>query len=160
MKRLILTILFSAPFCSFAGAQPFVDTLSTPVPVQEDSLLIPETVFGSMPSNVQVTQSQEVRSAMYDQMQKNSKRLYNGFRIRLYFDSCQTARNDARMTVERFRAAFPDIPVYHKFESPFFVVMAGDFRTKADAEEVLESVKSVFPSAVVVRAKFKYPSVM
>jgi hypothetical protein len=88
----------------------------------------------------------------------NPDRRVSGYRIRLYFDNKQDARTVSSDIEEKFREAFPKIPVYRSYNSPFFKVVVGDFRTKSDAVTVLDTVKRSFPDAFIIRERIIYPS--
>ena len=60
--------------------------------VQVDSTLLGRDIFSVLPEGVVVRQSSAVRAALNRQVAANADKIYNGFRIRLYFASSRTAR--------------------------------------------------------------------
>lgn len=70
-----------------------------------------------------------------------------GFRIQVYSDNNQrTARAEAEKRAGAVRAHFPDYQVYVVFQSPYWRVKVGDFRTRSQAEEAVERMRSVLPA--------------
>ncbi len=111
-----------------------------------------------MPDNVPIRQSASVRQAFDDQVINNAVKQFNGYRIRIYFNSVQSAREESSAALNRFRTLYPEIPSYLTYARPNFRVMVGDYRTRVDAEKALVYIKEDFPSATIVRDKFKYPN--
>lgn len=164
MKK-ITTALFILLFsCVLAQAQDPTqaqdpefpaDTLR-PAP-QIDSSLFGRSIFEMMPDNVTIRQSASVRQAFDNQVLSNAVKQFNGYRIRIYLNSIQSAREESSAALNRFRTLYPEIPSYLSYARPNFRVMVGDFRTRVDAEKALVYIKEDFPSATIVRDKFKYP---
>ena len=47
---------------------------------------------------------------------------------------------------------------YRRFTSPYFKVTVGDYRNKSEALAALKDIKKDFPTAFIVRERFRYPS--
>ena len=127
--------------------------------VQVDSTLLGRDIFSALPERVVVRQSPAVRAALNKQVAANAGKQYNGFRIRLYFASTRTARDESAAVIRRFNALYPHIQAYRSFASPNFKVPAGNFRTRLEAEALLQRIKGDFPDAFIVRERFKYPTI-
>ena len=127
--------------------------------VQVDSTLLGRDIFSALPERVVVRQSPAVRAALNKQVAANAGKQYNGFRIRLYFASTRTARDESAAVIRRFNALYPHIQAYRSFASPNFKVTAGNFRTRLEAEALLQRIKGDFPDAFIVRERFKYPTI-
>jgi len=123
-----------------------------------DSTLVGQNIFSSLSKNVTVNQSSGIRSAMDARKARNRSRMFNGYRIRIYFDNSQNARWGSESAVSTFKSIYPGMSVYRTFQSPYFKVTVGDFRTRADAQAVLLTIKTYFPTAFIVKEKFKYPA--
>jgi hypothetical protein len=78
----------------------------------------------------------------------------DGFRIQLFFDSERSAINDARGT---FIAKYPRIDTYTTYSAPNFFLRVGDFRTRLEAEKVMEDLKDLFPTSFIVMEKINLP---
>lgn len=164
MKRYIAAVLFGLAACLTLSAQNIEEEGGDPVQtvgseVQVDSTLDGHTIFQVLPDGVAVNQSPAVRSALERQIESNSRKQFSGFRIRIYFDSTQDARDKSLAVLNRFKEKHPDMSGYRSYESPNFKVTVGNFRNRTEADAALETVKREFPSAFVVRERFKYPSV-
>ena len=70
--------------------------------VQLDSTLLGRDIFSALPEQVVVRQTPAVRAALNKQVAVNAGRMYNGFRIRLYFASTRTAREESASVIRRF----------------------------------------------------------
>ncbi len=84
----------------------------------------------------------------YMTVQKKRKGM-PGHRIQIYFGSGRSARGDAYEAKAKFLSDFPDIPAYVLYQSPFYKVRIGDFRTKREAYNVLLKLKRRFPNAYI-----------
>lgn len=125
---------------------------------QIDSTLTEMNIYDALPKNVLIKQSSKVRSAVAGQVENNARKMFTGFRIRIYFDSAQNAREQSLSIMKRFAESHPDIAAYRSYVAPNFKVTVGNFRTRADAEAALTEIQIEYPSAFIVREKFKYPS--
>ena len=127
--------------------------------VQVDSTLLGRDIFSSLPEQVVVRQTPAVRAALTRQVSSNAGKSYSGFRIRLFFASNRTAREESSAVIRRFNELYPHIEAYRSFSSPNFKVTVGNFRTRIEAEAFLRKIKGDFPDAFIVRERFKYPSI-
>ncbi len=75
----------------------------------------------------------------------------SSFCIRIYSNSGQNARNESSRALTQFQEAFPEISVSRTYNSPYFMVSAGEFGSRREAEEILKSVKEIFPRAYIIR---------
>ena len=131
----------------------------TGIEVQVDSTLLGRDIFSALPERVVVRQDPSVREALVRQVEANADKNYSGFRIRLYFASNRTAREESAAVIRRFDAMYPNVQAYRTYASPNFTVTVGNFRTRLDAEAFLRRLRPDFPDAFIVRERFKYPSV-
>ena len=159
MKRILIILLaFSlSSVCTFAQLTDDVEAIDPTVAL--DSTLFGRSVFDVLPSNVRVSQPASVAGALEGHVRSNASKQFSGYRIRLFFDSAQTAREASLAAISKFAALCPDVPVFRTYSSPNFKVTAGNFRTRLEAEDFLERIKDAFPDAFVVRERFKYPSI-
>ena len=112
-------------------------------------------------SGVVVRQSPELASAVGDRIDANYANTLEteGYRIRIFFDNRQDAREASELAVRRFEKLFPGYQTYRTFIYPNFKVTVGDFRTKAEAQVALKNIVGVFPNAFVVKERMKFPVV-
>ena len=151
MKKLFFISLFTA-VCSCLGAQdifiPAGDTLSVPEAPKASSLF----------EELDVEQSTSLRDAFDGYVLQNSARKVTCYRVRIYFDSSQKARDISASIEARFSEMYPQVPVYRIYTSPFFKVTVGDFRTRDEAHRFANSIAGQFPSSFLVKEASRFPS--
>ena len=70
-----------------------------------------------------------------------------GYRVQVFSDNNQrTAKGEARSKERQLRGAFPELGTYVVYNSPFWRLKVGDFRTQHEAEAIADEIKSRFPS--------------
>lgn len=70
-----------------------------------------------------------------------------GYRVQIFDDNNpRTARAGAEAVAAQVSAAYPYLHTYRTFASPYWRVKAGDFRTRAEAEAMLEELRVAFPA--------------
>ena len=129
-----------------------------------DSALVGKSIFNILnggqygSGDVRIHQSQTITDAMRRHIDRNPSRTLSGYRVRIFFDNSQTARNASEQVVKKFALRYPGVPAYRSYQNPFFKVAVGDFRTKSEAMEFLQKVKSAFPAAFVVKEPIEFPA--
>ncbi len=131
-----------------------------------DTSLAGKNVFGIMPSkskgddaDVTINQSSLISGSMNAHVLSNEERTLSGYRVRIFFDNKQSARNESEATLKKFEGLFPDVKAYRIYVNPYFKVTVGDFRTKSEAMALLSRIRGAFPSAFVVKENIEYPVV-
>lgn len=81
-----------------------------------------------------------------------------GYRIRIYSDSGNTARESAKKSKADFLKLFPETESYLKYDQPNWKILVGDFRTKSDALKFLKLISESFPSAFIVKDMIAFPN--
>ena len=104
-------------------------------------------------------QDMRINNLIYNHVEQNKRKGgVPGYRIRIYSDLGNTARDDSQSVKAKFYELFPEIPVYREYDSPYFKVYVGDFRTKIDALKEFKRIKRHFPAAFIVPDKINYPN--
>ena len=80
-----------------------------------------------------------------------------GYRIRLYFDLGQSARSESGEVMMEFMENHPGIAVYRSFDSPYYKVSVGDFRTRDEALKLHKSLQGKYPKAFIVPEWINFP---
>ena len=159
MKKLlvILAVCLGMSAAQNLGAQNFetVDSLVYTPTSGMDETLVGKNIF----NEVNVHQSQAISKAMASKIEKNKTKKMTGYRVRIFFDNKQDSRGTSEAAMNRFKAAYPGYGAYRSFASPYFKVTVGDFRTKSEAMQMLQSVRADFPTALVVKENINYPIV-
>ena len=96
---------------------------------------------------------------MNRQISSNSSRKVSGFRVRIFNDNKQNSRGASEAAMARFKGMYPGVAAYRTYSNPFFKVTVGDFRTKSEAMQLMQSIKGSFPSAFIVKETINYPPV-
>ena len=132
-----------------------VDSLVYRPATAVDSTLVGKSVF----SLVNVNQPSTVGTAMDSHIANNRAKTMTGYRVRIFFDNKQNARQMSEQVQRSFEAAHPGIKAHRSFASPFFKVTVGDFRTKSEAMQLLQEISREYSSAFVVKENIDYPPV-
>lgn len=82
---------------------------------------------------------------------------FPGFRIRIFSDSGNNAREKAHSMKNKFSTAYTDYESYLVYNSPNFEIYVGDFRTKSEALKLLKALQSEYPSAFIVKTLIVSP---
>lgn len=70
-----------------------------------------------------------------------------GYKIQAFASNDQrTSKNEAYQKQALINQAFPELETVIIFESPFWRLRVGNFKTRQEAEEVLNEMRKVFPS--------------
>lgn len=84
---------------------------------------------------------------------------FPGFRVQIFSDSGNGARERANEKRSAFVSKYPDVPAYLDFNNPNFIVRVGDFRTKLEARKFLNTINVEFPYAFVRKDLIQPPPV-
>ena len=106
-----------------------------------------------------VNQSYEIRNALSRHIVANSNTKMQGYRVRIFFDSDQTARAKSEALAAGFMERYPGIKAYRSHVSPYFKVTVGDFRTRADAQRFASRLlnSGAYQYVFVVKETINYP---
>lgn len=170
MKKAIITIIAILLAAITARSQQIYDGLTVPdgyrvvdtvvfSPASSiDSTLTGLNVWTAMPEGVTVDASQKIRNALQDRISEAPDRTVSGYRIRIFFDNKQDARTASEEAERLFLDKYHGMRTYRSYDNPYFKVTVGDFRTKGEAQSHLQRIKRDFPTAFVVRERFRYPA--
>lgn len=78
----------------------------------------------------------------------------NGYRVQIYNG---TNRKDAYNAQEKFANLYPEMRTYISYSEPDFKVRAGDFRTRLEAEKLMQELKGKFTSLFIIAGKINPP---
>lgn len=147
MKKACIFILFLL-FCA-------VPSFAQEVKV--DSSLIGKSIFSIMPSEVRIHQPQSVANALASHVASNASRNMLVYRVRIFNDSRQSARNASENAENSFKNGHPNIPAYRTYSSPFFRVTVGDFRTKSEAMKLMAELSGEYSNMIIIKESTQYP---
>jgi hypothetical protein len=81
---------------------------------------------------------------------------YMGYRLHISFDSEKSVIDSQRRS---FISEFPGIDTYTTYRTPYFYLDAGDFRTKAEADEIHKKLIKKYPLSTVVKQAINLPRI-
>ncbi|AMQ00718.1 Preprotein translocase [Pedobacter cryoconitis] len=77
-----------------------------------------------------------------------------GFRVQVFYGS------DRRHTFNeqaRFKSAYPKLNTYITYKEPNYYLRVGDFRTRLEAQRLMNELRSTFPTLFIFREKINAP---
>ena len=100
---------------------------------------------------IEVIQPVQVENLLRMQIANNRQQKgIPGYRIRIFSQSGQTARQKAEETRRNFMGNFPEIDAYLEYHAPNFLIFVGDFRTKNEALRERKKIERFYPGAFIV----------
>lgn len=78
----------------------------------------------------------------------------NGYRIQIFSGS---NRKEAYNVQAKFQNKFPDTRTYLSYSDPNFKVKVGDFRSRLEAEKMVEELKPAFGGLFIISEKINLP---
>ncbi len=111
--------------------------------------------------NLQIRQDPRITDILVRHSQINQrKRGTDGFRLEIYFNSDNKAREQAVKVRNEFNLVFPDIRSYLLFQTPNFKVRIGDFRNRSEALKTKAYIASKYPNAFIVKDIIRFPELV
>ncbi len=92
-------------------------------------------------------------------IQNASKPGMQGFRVRVFFDLGQQSRTNSLDVMNEFMENFPGIAVYRTFDSPYYKVSVGDYRTRDEAVKQLKMLNRKYPRAFIISEWINFPRI-
>ena len=78
---------------------------------------------------------------------KNARATSVGYRVEVFADNnARTAKSQALARRRNISARLPQYDTYMVFESPYWRVRVGDFKSKSEAEHALAEIRKAFPA--------------
>jgi hypothetical protein len=90
-------------------------------------------------------------------MENPDSKAIQGYRIQIFFDSGLNSSDRAKAARDQFLLLYPDIPAYVNWKAPNYRVRIGDFRTRLEAEKVLQLIIVDYPNAWVIKDEINFP---
>jgi hypothetical protein len=120
-------------------------------------------IFSSTSANqgkINILQDDQIKSLVnrYTESRRKEGKI-PGYRIRIFSDSGQPARQKAMSERNRFVELYPETPTYLVFEAPNFKVYVGDFRSKTDGFMAYKQIAKKFRNAFLIPTKINLPKI-
>ncbi|MDR0692203.1 MAG: SPOR domain-containing protein [Prevotellaceae bacterium] len=109
-------------------------------------------------SHIILRQSTAIKELFNNYVARNHYKRLQGFRVRIFFDNSQNARQRALEAEANFRTQYPDMPTYYTYQNLYFKVAVGDFRTKSEAMRFLRAIVEQYPGAFIIKDHINYPA--
>ena len=108
--------------------------------------------------NVTINQDPKVAILLEQYLHINSTNpgMY-GFRIRIYRDLGQKSRKQSEDIEKSFMEKYPGISIYRTYQSPYYKISVGDFRTRDAAMKLYNLLIKEFPKAFIVPEWINFP---
>lgn len=76
-----------------------------------------------------------------------------GYRIRIFSDNGIGAKEKQRRMQAKFLSLYPDIKTDPEYEGSYYKIYVGNYRTKRDAQKMLDKISKDFPDAFIIEDK-------
>lgn len=131
MRIMLISLVFLFCISGVRAQQITADTLQN-ITLSTDARL-----------NTLLNKYREVNEELY------LKRLRNiqGFRVQVITTN---DRNGALSVKTRMLSDFPGEKTYFIYHAPYFKIQMGNFKTREDAEQLMQEVKRIYPSGVFI----------
>jgi len=77
-----------------------------------------------------------------------------GYRVQFFSGS---SRQEAYSAQARLQREYPELRTYILYSEPNFKVRAGDFRTRLEAQKLMQELRATFPSLFIISEKINLP---
>ncbi|MDI3526281.1 MAG: hypothetical protein PWR03_464 [Tenuifilum sp.] len=81
----------------------------------------------------------------------------DGYRIRIFFELGQFARQNSEEVMYKFMEKYPGVPVYQNYQNPYWKISVGDYRTKEEALKFYHEILVEFPKAFIIPERINFP---
>jgi hypothetical protein len=141
---LLVLIMFSAgTLCAQVSGTRFLHDVQSP----------------AKDGKVTISQSEDISKLIDRHLSEESKKQgIVGYRIRIFSNSGARARKEGEDIMARFLQRFDGVKTYYNFDSPFYRLYVGDFRSRSEAMKFQKRIEIEYPDAFIVRCRINYPS--
>jgi len=95
---------------------------------------------------IQQNERLDILLSRFEKVNRERKGMW-GYRIQIFFGSGINAREDAYRAKAKFLSKFNGVPAYVLYQTPFYKVRVGDFRTKREAIILFNKIRIHFREA-------------
>ena len=124
------------------------------VAAQTSSDIITDYLSNNSQGKVTINQPENLKSRLKQKKMSGNENVSReestkvvGYRVQVFSDNNQrTAKSQAQSRERNILAQFPDLKVYLMYKSPSWRVRVGDYKSRGEAEQVMQEIKEAFPS--------------
>jgi len=77
-----------------------------------------------------------------------------GYRVQIFYGS---DRREVFSQQTKFKSLYPTLNTYMTYKEPNYYLRAGDFRTRLEAQHLMNELRPVFPTLFIFREKINAP---
>ncbi len=143
-KSRLMRIAITCVFCFFA-AGAFAQSRGVVTIVKDpmiDSLIAKRIVLNNMPSGSGTVKPGAVVSQV-------------GYRVQVFYGS---DRREVFSQQAKFKSLYPTLNTYITYKEPNYYLRAGDFRTRLEAQRLMNELRPEFPTLFIFREKINAPN--
>ena len=141
IKRFIICFILSGIYAAAMAIEPADSTASIIDQINNSGTITisaPDGLSGRLVQTPKTTEDENQTAATPTQR--------TGYRVLVFDDNTpSSAQHAAQSRRQQIAARFPEFAVYVQFNSPYWRVKVGDFRTRSDAENALAAIRQAFP---------------
>ncbi|MHA4893450.1 SPOR domain-containing protein [Pedobacter sp. PWIIR3] len=78
-----------------------------------------------------------------------------GYRVQVFYGS---DRREVFRQQSKFNGLYPSLNTYITYKQPNYYLRVGDFRTRLDAQRLMNELRNTFPTLFIFREKINAPS--
>jgi len=78
-----------------------------------------------------------------------------GYRVQIYYGS---DRREVYNEQSKFNSSYPELNTYITYKQPNYYLRVGDFRTRLEAQRLLNELRPMFPTLFIFREKINAPN--
>jgi len=143
-KSRLMRLAITCVFCFFA-AGAFAQSRGVVTIVKDpmiDSLIAKRIVLNNMPSGSGIVKPGAVASQV-------------GYRVQVFYGS---DRREVFSQQAKFKSLYPTLNTYITYKEPNYYLRAGDFRTRLEAQRLMNELRPEFPTLFIFREKINAPN--
>ncbi|WP_235964586.1 SPOR domain-containing protein [Pedobacter gandavensis] len=143
-----MKILFTSIFCCFSivlFAQHKGEVIVVKDPMI-DSLIAKRIALYTKSSGISAASPLKPGAAIVSQM---------GYRVQVFYGS---DRRQVFAEQARFKSTYSNLNTYITYKEPNYYLRVGDFRTRLEAQRLLNELKPMFPTLFIFREKINAPN--
>jgi hypothetical protein len=119
---------------------------------------LPSMLFAQQRGKVEVVKDPKVDSLVEDYVVGGKGNTItsssDGYRVQIFSGSDRKAAYDAQA---KFQAKYPELSAYLSYRAPNFKVRVGDYRTRLEAEKLIQDLRSAFNGLFIIQEKINPP---
>lgn len=115
-------------------------------------------MYAQSAGKVDIIQDASVSGLVDKHIQLNEiQRGIPGYRVQIFFASGNNSKPNANKIRAEFLTKYPRLKAYVIYQEPYYKVRVGDFRTRLEAQGILNMISLDFPSSYIVTDEIQYP---